>query len=106
MAIISKYAMKNPKFREIVDTKTYKLLATNKSKARSLVNHNRMLFKTTYYYPGCTGIKTGYTIKSQHTLAASCTKGKKKLLAVLLDNKVFCYKDAANLFNYGFGLIK
>ena len=106
MAIISKYAMKNPKFREIVDTKTYKLPATNKSKARSLVNHNKMLFKTIYYYPGCTGIKTGYTDKSQHTLVVSSTKGKKKLLAVLLDNQVFCYKDAANLFDYGFGLIK
>lgn len=106
MALISKYAMKITKFRQIVDTKNYKIPSTNKSKARSLVNHNKMLLKSTYYYPGCTGIKTGYTIKSQHTLAVSCTKGKKKLLAVLLDNKVLCYKDAATLFNYGFGLIK
>jgi D-alanyl-D-alanine carboxypeptidase (penicillin-binding protein 5/6) len=106
LGLISQYAMKKPLFRQIVATKTYTLPATNKSKARKLQNHNKMLLNTSYYYPGCTGVKTGYTYSSKHTLVASATRGKKKLLVVLLKNNNVPYNDAARLFNYGFSAKK
>ena len=65
LAILSKYAMKNDQFREIVKMPIYKIPATNKyASERILVNTNLFLGtsrSTYYYYPPAIGIKTGHT---------------------------------------------
>jgi serine-type D-Ala-D-Ala carboxypeptidase (penicillin-binding protein 5/6) len=104
LALISRYAMKNPVFRSIVATKAYKINATNKSSSRSIIGHNKMLEKSQYYYPGCTGVKTGYTLAANHTLVSSATRGNKQLLAVILDDTAVPYNDIIKMFNYGFSL--
>lgn len=106
LSLIAKYAMKNSQFRKIVSTKAYTILRTNKSGQRKLTNHNKMLYKSEYYYSGCIGIKTGYTSQSNHTLVSSATSGHKNLLAVTLDDTTLPYNDVKKMFDYGFSLKK
>jgi D-alanyl-D-alanine carboxypeptidase (penicillin-binding protein 5/6) len=60
-------------------------------------NHNRLLA----YYPGMGPAKTGWTVASRHTYAASCRRGNRELLLTLLDSPDK-WKDAMILFNWGF----
>ncbi|MFO7262963.1 MAG: D-alanyl-D-alanine carboxypeptidase family protein [Bacillota bacterium] len=98
MAIIAQYAMRNPVFREIVQTKT---MPWNGDEWQSqLVNHNRLLWQ----YEGATGIKNGYTSKAKQTFVATAKKGETELLAVCLQapSQAAMYNDLITLLNYGF----
>jgi D-alanyl-D-alanine carboxypeptidase len=66
---------------------------------RRIRNHNKLLG----VYPGMGPAKTGWTIASRHTYAASATRHGRELLLVLLKspNK---WNDARALFDYGFSL--
>ena len=44
LAVVAREAMKDPRFREIVGTRTYTIKATNLSKKRKLVNSNACLY--------------------------------------------------------------
>lgn len=44
LAVVARQAMKDPRFREIVGTRTYTIEATNKSKKRKLINSNACLY--------------------------------------------------------------
>ncbi len=55
LAMISREAMKNNKFREIVSTKTYSIPMQGEKWDRALKNHNKLLWQ----YEGCIGVKTG-----------------------------------------------
>lgn len=103
LAIITRYAMKNLTFRKVVATKSYIIPPTNMSQARSITNHNKMILpSSSYYYPGCIGVKTGYTIVSRHTLVSAAVRGNKRLLSVILKDSTPPYNDIEALFNYGF----
>lgn len=103
LAIMTRYAMRNPTFRKLVSTVNYKIPATNKTSSISLINHNKMLYRTAYYYPGCIGVKTGYTVSSKHTLVSAAVRGNTKLIAVILKDPVSPYRGIITMFNYGFG---
>lgn len=47
---------------------------------QTMINHNRLLG----IVPGMDGIKTGYTVDSGFTLAASATRGGRRLIAIVL----------------------
>lgn len=66
---------------------------------RRIRNHNKLLG----VYPGMGPAKTGWTIASRHTYAASARRGDRELLLVLLKspNK---WTDARAIFDYGFAL--
>jgi D-alanyl-D-alanine carboxypeptidase (penicillin-binding protein 5/6) len=85
----------HPELRAICSTKEYRL--TTEAKTQILRNHNRLLG----VYPGMGPAKTGWTVASQHTYAASVTRNGRELLLTLLDspNK---WRDAEILFNWGF----
>lgn len=102
MGIIARYAMQNPRFREIVSTKT--LPWTGEEWVSELVNHNKLLWR----YEGATGIKTGYTSKSGNTLVASAERDGVELIVVLLKgtSSEAVYEDAVRLFDYGFEVVK
>ena len=51
MARLAAYAMRDPTFTRIASTRTARV------GARTMTNHNKLLAK----YPGCIGLKTGYT---------------------------------------------
>jgi serine-type D-Ala-D-Ala carboxypeptidase (penicillin-binding protein 5/6) len=103
LALISKEAMKNEKFRDIVSTKSYKIPPTNKQpQLRYINNHNKLLVTTRYGYQGADGVKTGYTIKSKHTYVGSATRGDMHLVAAFLNSNKSLYDDTKILFDYGF----
>lgn len=103
LALIAAKAMEIPKFRQMVSTQSHNILPTNKqSKTRYLHNHNKLLSEKGYKYSGADGIKTGYTVKSKHTYVGSATRNGRTLMVTFLYDEKGYYKEAANLFDYGF----
>lgn len=98
MAVISRAAMQYPEFRKIVGTKYYNWKGSEwQSK---LSNLNSMLF----YYPGCIGLKTGFTSVAHETLVVAATRGSDTFLAVLMDapTDYEIRHDASQLLDYAF----
>lgn len=81
LAFISRYAIKNPIFAQIVSTKTIKIPFTTRNTERLLINKNKML--RDFY--GSTGIKTGFTRKAGRCLVSSCERNDMKLISVVLN---------------------
>lgn len=113
LAILSKYAMKNDQFREIVKMPIYKIPATNKySTERILVNTNLFLGTSRssyYYYPPAIGIKTGHTSQAGYCLVSAAAYNDTELLAIVMNCKnvdtkeqAYSYIDSKTLFNFGF----
>ena len=97
LALISREAMKNKKFRKIVSTKSKTIPWESSEWDRSLTNHNKMLWR----YEGCNGIKTGFTKKSGRCLVTSAKRGKTKLICVTL-NAPDDWNDHTKMLDYGF----
>lgn len=76
---LSKYAMKNPKIKDIVKT-VIKELPGGQHKYITLENQTNLL--TTY--PGVAGIKTGYTEEAGLCLVTYASNGGKELIGVVL----------------------
>ena len=113
IAILSKYAMKNDTFRELVKTVIYKIPPTAKySQERTLVNTNLFLstIRSTYHlYPPAIGIKTGHTSQAGYCLAAAASYNDTELLAIVMncpntDERAgaYSYTDSKELFDFGF----
>ncbi len=81
LALISRYAMKNQDFRNIVSTKAVKIPFTTKNYDRYLTNKNKMLKE----FDGANGIKTGYTKKAGRCLVSSCYRNGLELICVVLN---------------------
>jgi len=75
LAMITRYALQNPIFAEIVATKSATI--TN----RSLYTTNEMLS----LYPGADGVKTGYTGKAGRCLVTSATRDGFRIISVVLN---------------------
>ncbi len=116
LALISKYAMQNDTFRQIVKKTYYILPATNKhdkddrvfgtTNELLLVNNNER--KDNYYYKYATGMKTGFTTPAGYCLIASSEKNNLEYIAVVLnagqteDGMSARYVDTKTLFEYGY----
>ncbi|MFD1019787.1 D-alanyl-D-alanine carboxypeptidase family protein [Thalassobacillus hwangdonensis] len=98
MAEITRYAMNNPIFREIVGTK--ELPWVGESWDTTLINHNKILWR----YEGATGVKNGWTTKSGHTLVSSAERNGMELIAVVMKVQGFerAYRETTTLFDYGY----
>jgi D-alanyl-D-alanine carboxypeptidase len=122
MAIITRYAMKNSIFKEMVKHQTYNwdeelarenLLIHEKEDAKGLgipwtgqpqiVNHNRLLSE----YDGAIGIKNGFTHEARYTLVGAAKRDDTELFAVVLrsDNVDTAYQDITKLLDYGFAFV-
>ena len=68
--------------------------------ASMLVNTNKLV----RFYPGATGLKTGYTSQAGYCLSASAERGGMELIAVVMHCKssVDRFESAKALLNYGF----
>jgi len=84
LAMLSRYAMQNPQFAEIVRTPTW---TTSGSRSFTMGNVNSFL----YNYPGADGIKTGFTWAAGPTLVASAVKDGRRVYVVILNSQ---QKDA------------
>lgn len=104
MAVITRAALQNPKFREILGTMRYTIPPTNKQiEPRELWSEHRMLTTNRFYYEGVLGGKTGYTKESQNTLVTVAKRGERELIVVAMRSEDFgTYKDTIALFDYGF----
>lgn len=80
MALLTKYAMKNPVFREIFGTKNYKVKTNYKTYVWT--NKNKLLHRYDYI----TGGKTGFTIKARRTLVTTASNNNINLVAVTLND--------------------
>ncbi len=105
MARIAVYCMKNPAFREIVNTRRTSIhWIYPKEKWSELNNTNELLGK----YKGANGIKTGWTRAAGGCLAASAKRGEIELIAIVMNSpdQDTRFDDAANLLNYGFERVR
>ncbi len=80
LALISREAMKNSLFKEIVSTRNKTISWEGSQWQRSLTNHNKLL----KMYPYSTGIKTGFTKKAGRCLVSSASKDGVDIIAVTL----------------------
>ena len=86
--LIAKECQQFDAFNEIVKTKSFKIPATSIHQAndRVFTNTNSLILtnSTSYYYPYCTGIKTGHTTPAGECLVASSSKDNINLISVVL----------------------
>jgi serine-type D-Ala-D-Ala carboxypeptidase (penicillin-binding protein 5/6) len=104
LAILACEALKNPFFREVVQSTQYTRPQTNKQPESTLYQHNALIKPGRFYYPKAIGIKTGYTFGGGYTMVAAAEDPQRKLIAVLLgcEKIEHRYKDAIALFEAGF----
>jgi D-alanyl-D-alanine carboxypeptidase (penicillin-binding protein 5/6) len=98
LAILTNYALKNEKFKEIVSTKTYTM--NFNGYPRVLSNTNELLGNT----PGVYGVKTGFTFEAGRCLVSACSRDDMDIIVVVLgaDTKKIRTQDSSNLINYIF----
>ena len=109
MAKIARYCMKNATFRKIVSMPRCIIPATNKSQQRVYKNTNDLIINTSiYYYPGCIGIKTGFTSQAKNCLISACSKNGLQTIAVVLGSSITenrrsaRYVDSKTLYDYAY----
>lgn len=97
LALISRAAMQLPYFREIVRTAAFDWVSPKG--IIPLHNHNKLLVR----YPGCIGLKTGYTSQAQQVLVSSAIRnGQEYLVVVLHTNRPGIWEDSIKLLDFGF----
>lgn len=100
LAVLARYAMRNERFREIVDTETYSLFVEGDTSPLKITNTNKLLLD----YDWVTGIKTGLTPRAEQCLVASGTKDGRSVISVVLGqpDSPLCFKESKALMEYGF----
>ncbi|MFS0822899.1 D-alanyl-D-alanine carboxypeptidase family protein [Bacillus sp. 1P02SD] len=98
MAILTRYAMMNEKYREITSTKVHRAPNPTEKWDRVWRNKNKLLTKL---YPYSTGGKTGYTKRAKRTLVSTASKDGIDLIAVTI-NASDDWNDHMNMFNRAF----
>lgn len=107
LAVISRAAMQNDMFRTIVAAPTWDMTVTrgDRTGTATITNRNSLLIADSkYYYPDCTGIKTGHHKRAGWCFVGSAERDGMKLICVVLNCEEEDQKwyDAARLFEYGF----
>lgn len=109
LAMIARYGMSLPKFREVVKTVKYTIPKTNKQPERDYItNSNKSIWTINkkYHYDYAIGIKTGYTMKAKNCFVSGAQKDGMELISVLLgletSSESNIYTETKKLFEYGF----
>lgn len=104
LALMTKEALKEPIFCQIVAQTRYFRPKTNKQAATTLLQSNRLLRPGKYYYAKAIGVKTGYHSKAKKNLVAAARSEGRTLIAVLLgyDDRHVMFQDAIHLFETAF----
>ena len=96
LALITRAAMQQPLFRQIVSTRNYNWVG--ETAVVPLHNHNRLLERL----PGCTGVKTGYTIPAQQVLVSALLRDHREVIAVVMHtDRPGIWDDSILLLSYG-----
>lgn len=96
LAILTDYALKNEKFKTIVDTKKTTILINGKQ--RDIYNTNELLGNLDGVY----GVKTGFTFNAGRCLVSSCFRNGMDIIVVVLgaDTKNQRTRDSIKIINY------
>lgn len=94
LALITCYAMKNPVFREIVQTQKTEISNEFKTEPRYIKNKNKLLKNM----QGATGVKTGYTSQAGRCLVASCERDGMEVVSVVLNCRPM-FEECEKLLN-------
>ncbi|MGB8353129.1 MAG: D-alanyl-D-alanine carboxypeptidase family protein [Chthoniobacteraceae bacterium] len=99
LALIARAAMQQPLFRKLVSTVNYDWLPEPGLPPVSLKNHNKLLTR----FPGCTGLKTGYTVPAQQVLVSSALRDGREVISVVMHtDHPGIWDDSETLLTYGF----
>ena len=107
LAKLSRYAMTNADFRAIVATPTWTVSLERNGQPQTvdIVSRNSLLQSgDKYYYPDCTGIKTGHHKQAGWCFVGSAQRDGMEVICVVLNcpQEFDKWYDAARLFEYGF----
>jgi D-alanyl-D-alanine carboxypeptidase len=97
LALITREALKNPVFREIVSTQRATLPWVGHEYDRVLTNKNKLLSS----YPGAIGVKTGYTKAAGRCLVFSAERDSLSLIGAVLNCPTW-FDTATAMLDYGF----
>lgn len=100
LAIITRYAMNDPLFREIVATRVHPtsfVRAGGETKSFDYINHNKLLGSL----EGCIGVKTGYTSLDGRCLVSAAERNGAMFIAVTL-NCPNDWEEHRELMEYAF----
>lgn len=91
MAMLAAYAMENDDFVRIVSSRSANVHGV------SIYNHNRLLSE----YPGCIGVKTGYTMAAGRTLVSCAERDGTRFICVTLCDRDD-WRDHSSLYDWAF----
>ena len=91
MARLAAYAMENEDFERIVSSRSASVHGV------SIYNHNRLLSE----YPGCIGVKTGYTMAAGRTLVSCAERDGTRFICVTLCDRDD-WRDHLRLYDWAF----
>ena len=100
MALLARYAIRNPLFVQICSAQTASVHFANEAFTRTYRNHNRLLRSL----PGAFGVKTGFTKKSGRCLVSAVRRGGVTLVCVTLCDPND-WLDHERLVDYGFSQV-
>lgn len=101
LAKLARYAMQNEKFRRLVGTGERNVYFVAPAGHKEFLENTNELLRS---YPGCTGIKTGWTRAAQGCVAVAAQRGGRELIAIVLhsDDQDTRFAEGAALLDYGF----
>ena len=105
MALLTRWALTVPGFREVFGSIEYKMGPTNKQpEERNFGTYHHMIVESAYYYEGADGGQLGWTPESHHTIVTVAHRGGLELICVALNTRTQWekYKDSTKLFDYCF----
>jgi D-alanyl-D-alanine carboxypeptidase (penicillin-binding protein 5/6) len=97
LALVTRQAMANPIFCQVVATRSISIPWADHAQDRILLNENRLFYR----YPGTIGVKTGYTRQAGNCVVGAAKRGKLVLIAVSL-NSPTVYDDLEQMLDFGF----
>ncbi len=98
LAVLARYAMTKPEFRDVVRRKSARI--GSGSRAEKVINTNLLVGN----YAGANGVKTGWTSKAGYSVIDSAQRGRVELYAVVLgaNGEISRFRDARELLDFGF----
>lgn len=97
LALIARFAMQQPLFREIVATPEFSMMRGDEKVL--FKNHNKLLGMFT----GCIGVKTGYTRASQQVLVSCACRADCEAISVIMhSDKPGIWNDSKTLLEHAF----
>ena len=98
LGLIARAAMRQPLFREIVSTENFSWQSPSHG-LQLLTNHDRLL----RMFPGCTGIKTGYTGPAGNVFVGAALWSTREVISVVMHtDRPGQWADSKLLLTYGF----